>query len=110
MTAKEPRTREPSLEAEKSDPMQAELTSLRAQLDALKASREAEAKAASAPLATKDAKHAAELDKVKTVAGDLSSQLKDLLEGFDEELKDTKPTTLLAVFASGIVVGRLLAK
>lgn len=108
MTAKEPRTRESSLEAEKSDPMQAELTSLRAQLDALKASREAEAKAA--PLATKDAKHAAELDKVKAVAGDLSSQLKDLLEGFDEELKDTKPTTLLAVFASGIVVGRLLAK
>ena len=44
MTAKEPQTREPSLEAAKSDPMQAELTSLRAQLDALKASREAEAK------------------------------------------------------------------
>jgi len=47
---------------------------------------------------------------MKAVAGDLSSQLKELLEGFDEELKDTKPTTLLAVFASGIVIGRLLAK
>ncbi len=108
MTAKEPQTREPSLEAAKSDPMQAELTSLRAQLDALKASREAEA--AAAPLATKDGERAAELDKVKAVAGDLSSQLKELLEGFDEELKDTKPTTLLAVFGAGIVIGRLLAK
>jgi hypothetical protein len=110
MTAKEPHTRKPSLEAEKSDPMQAELAELRSQLDTLKASREAEAKAASAPLATKDEKQAAELDKVKAVAGDVSSQLKGLLEGFDEELKDTKPTTLLAVFASGIVIGRLLAK
>ena len=47
---------------------------------------------------------------MKAVAGDLSSQLKELLEGFDEELKDTKPTTLLAVFGAGIVIGRLLAK
>jgi len=41
---------------------------------------------------------------------DLNSQLTDLVEVLEQELKDTNPMTLLIVFALGILVGRLLPR
>lgn len=38
---------------------------------------------------------------------DLIAQFKDLLESIDKDIKDAKPTTLLVVFALGVLVGRL---
>jgi multidrug resistance efflux pump len=111
MTEKPAQPQKSETKSPKDDPMQAELADMRAQLDALKASREAAKESAAATeLAKRGDAQTDELDKVKAAAGDLSTQLKQLLEGFDEELKDTKPTTLLAVFGAGVVVGRLLAK
>ena len=36
--------------------------------------------------------------------------VRDLIENLDEELQETKPLTLLGVFALGLLVGRLTAK
>jgi hypothetical protein len=41
---------------------------------------------------------------------DLNSQLTDLVEVLEQELKDTNPMTLLIVFALGILIGRLLPR
>jgi hypothetical protein len=41
---------------------------------------------------------------------DLNSQLTELVEVLEQELKDTNPMTLLIVFALGILIGRLLPK
>ena len=41
---------------------------------------------------------------------DLSSQLEELVEVLEQELKDTNPMTLLIVFALGILIGRLLPR
>lgn len=38
---------------------------------------------------------------------DLAAQFKGFLESIDEDIKDTKPSTLFAVFALGVLVGRL---
>jgi hypothetical protein len=40
-------------------------------------------------------------------AEDIVSQFKELLESIDQDIKDTKPSTLLIVFALGVLVGRL---
>ena len=42
--------------------------------------------------------------------GDLNSQLTELVEVLEQELKDTNPMTLLIVFALGILIGRLLPR
>jgi len=44
-------------------------------------------------------------DEVTT--DDLMAQFKELLDSIDKDIKDTKPTTLLIVFALGVLVGRL---
>ena len=41
---------------------------------------------------------------------DLNSQLEELVEVLEQELKDTNPITLLIVFALGILIGRLLPR
>lgn len=38
---------------------------------------------------------------------DLVAQIKELLDSFDRDIKDTKPSTLLIVFALGVLIGRL---
>ncbi len=100
--------------------LQAELKEMRKQLDALRASGTAsEGRNRSAP-AGKEAESVAsssgggsqqaEKDKDKGEAADLSAQLQELVDGMGRELKDTNPITLLAVFAIGIFVGRLLPR
>jgi hypothetical protein len=41
---------------------------------------------------------------------DLAKEFKDLIEGFDKELREPKPTTLLTFFALGILTGWLLSR
>ena len=38
---------------------------------------------------------------------ELTAQFRDLLNSIDKDIKDTKPTTLLIVFALGVLIGRL---
>jgi hypothetical protein len=38
---------------------------------------------------------------------ELVAQLREVLDSLDKDIKDTKPTTLLLVFALGVLVGRL---
>jgi len=100
-----------------SDQIKQELEELRAQLDELRRERENQqapgegaatdagtAKESSAPDGSPD-------EAIEAVIGpDLMDQFKGLLDNLDEELKEVNPTTLLAVFALGIVVGRLLPR
>jgi hypothetical protein len=41
------------------------------------------------------------------VSQELVNQFRDLLDSIDKDIKDAKPTTLLIVFALGVLVGRL---
>ena len=82
-----------------------EIELLRQQLDAIQ--RQAD----TAPAA---AEPADDVDSVVTVtaedeaqAEDLLAQLKELLESIDRDIKDARPSTLLIVFALGVLVGRL---
>ena len=89
--------------------MQAELTSLRAQLDALKRLR-GRGQGSVRPARDEGCEARRRARRSESGGRRPVFPAQGSAEGFDEELKDTKPTTLLAVFASGIVVGRLLAK
>ena len=40
----------------------------------------------------------------------VSSHAKEWLSALNEDLKETKPTTLLAIFSLGVIVGRLSSK
>ena len=53
------------------------------------------------PVATKVADNGAD------VSQELVNQFRDLLDSIDKDIKDAKPTTLLIVFALGVLVGRL---
>jgi superfamily II helicase len=53
---------------------------------------------------------AAEAESAKLEEADLSSQFKELIDTIDEELKEASPVTVLAVFALGVLVGRLLPR
>lgn len=93
------------------DDLKNEIDLLRKQLEEMKKEREAEQAAATPeteepPDVVPDsvsASGAAAADHSE----DLIAQFKDLLESIDKDIKDTKPTTLLAVFALGVLVGRL---
>ena len=99
--------------------IQNEIELLRAQLDEMKREREVEQAATTAELeeqAEEQPKVEAVLDPASATAGvdsavaesnDLAAQFKELLESIDKDIKDTKPTTLLVVFALGVIVGRL---
>jgi len=100
-----------------SDPIKQELDELRAQLDELRREREDQ------QLSGEDRPGNVETEKGSPAPGepldvpveegigsDLMGQLKELLDDLDEELKEVNPTTLLAVFALGIVMGRLLPR
>ncbi|MDA9981866.1 hypothetical protein N9H39_03845 [Gammaproteobacteria bacterium] len=47
------------------------------------------------------------IDKESALSEDLVNQFRDLLDSIDKDIKDAKPTTLLIVFALGVLVGRL---
>ena len=96
---------------------QKEIQLLREQLEAMKREREAEQAARNAPAAEAEIPgHTQGASSVLSeVAGvisdngaeDLIGQFKELLNSIDEDIKETKPTTLLIVFALGVLVGRL---
>ncbi len=49
-------------------------------------------------------------DSEKDDENDLEHQFQELIETIDTELKEASPVTVLAVFAVGILVGRLLPR
>jgi hypothetical protein len=56
------------------------------------------------------AEQTAGTEKKAASAGDLSAQFQELTDALSKELKETNPITLLAVFALGIFMGRLLPR
>ena len=78
-----------------------EIELLRQQLDAIQ--RQADTAPAVPELADEDDSTETVTAEDETQAEDLLAQLKELLE----YIKDPKPTTLLIVFALGVLVGRL---
>ena len=92
------------------DNNQKEIEQLRKQLEEMK--REREAQQAAAAESEEQPEVALESDSAsETTAADstedLIAQFRDLLDSIDKDIKDTKPTTLLIVFALGVLVGRL---
>jgi hypothetical protein len=96
------------------DDLKLEVELLRAQLDKIKNAREAEpdepepetdkqpvdrsqTESSSAELAAAD----------ESMTEDLLEQFREMLDSIDKDVKDTKPSTLLIVFALGVLVGRL---
>ena len=89
-----------------------EIELLRKQLNALQKERES----ASVPIPEQNAESrkegsAAGLDELLSEIDmdklDLTKQLKDLLDSLDKDIRETKPSTLLIVFALGVLIGRL---
>lgn len=94
--------------------LRAEIELMRKQLEELQKEREAETKPSDVvepeqPAVSQVLGEAGEATASATdVKGeDLVAQLKELLDSIDKDIKDTKPTTLLLVFALGVLVGRL---
>jgi len=92
----------------KTDALQAELTELRAQLDALRARSGKDAH--ESPPSPGARGQASETETEEEAAPDLSTQLQTLLQGLDKEFKESNPMALLAAFGLGILVGRLLSR
>jgi ElaB/YqjD/DUF883 family membrane-anchored ribosome-binding protein len=90
--------------------IESEMAELREQLEML---RRAQAEETPSPEPSAEAE--AELDlaaadaQVLEDAG-LSDQLQELMGRIDQELKESNPKALLAVFALGILIGRLLPR
>jgi len=94
--------------------LQLEIELLQTQLNEIKNKREAESSepepekeappADSSPTSDSSAGSAADDE---TITEDLLDQFREMLDSFDEDIKDTKPSTLLIVFALGVLVGRL---
>ena len=101
------------------DERNAEIEALRKQLDELKRERGAERLRTAQPDGEPQPTEAAAeqqaavdeadriLETIEEIGGDLATHLKALLETLDEDLKNTRPSTLLIVFVLGVLVGRL---
>jgi hypothetical protein len=95
--------------------LNSEIDELRTQLEEMKKEREAAAAAdeqedESALPDAGSADEAATEDSAEPDAlteKDMVGQISELLEMIDKDIKDAKPTTLLVVFALGVLVGRL---
>ena len=92
------------------DNNQKEIEQLRKQLEEMKREREAQQAAAAEseeqPEVILEPDSASETTAADSTE-DLIAQFRDLLDSIDKDIKDTKPTTLLIVFALGVLVGRL---
>lgn len=86
-----------------------ELEALRAEVAALSAAKEAQQKAAEQERAEAEAASGEQAPGGEE-GGELLSRFQELVEAFGEDLKDSKPSTLLVVFALGVLVGRLVSK
>lgn len=95
--------------------LSAEIELLRKQLDALKREREAavdlskESESEEAPGEDQEPATAVDeiIDAVKNAEVDLSGHVRQFLDTVDNDLKGAKPSTLLMVFALGVLIGRL---
>ncbi|MFW2440359.1 MAG: hypothetical protein ACN4GR_13420 [Arenicellales bacterium] len=94
--------------------LQQEIELLRQQLDAIKSKQESPPPAVEPGVeeqAAEQLETAPPTDETTVAdditADDLMAQFKELLDSIDKDIKDTKPTTLLIVFALGVLVGRL---
>lgn len=94
--------------------LNAEIELLRKQLDALQRERESSEEAAK-PEKEETVKEPPEtvaeleaiLQDVDSGKLDLPGQIKELLDSLDKDLRESKPSTLLIVFALGVLIGRL---
>jgi hypothetical protein len=87
--------------------LQSEIEILRKQLEEFK--RERESQQAAATPETGEQPESVSVSGANEPSGseELIAQFRDLLDSIDKDIKDTKPTTLLIVFALGVLVGRL---
>lgn len=91
------------------DKQKTELERLRTEAESLQREEESPAPVSSAATVTEENNTLrARVDKGDE--SDLNSQLEELVEVLEQELKDTNPITLLIVFALGILIGRLLPR
>ena len=99
--------------------LQAEIEQLKIQISELQKSREdvtsrTEVKANNAAVTDNQAEQ--QLDNNDTMINDivekedLVSQVQELINALDEDINNTKPATLLVIFALGVLVGRLLPR
>ena len=93
---------------------QKEIAMLREQLEAMKKEREIQQEVEDTPEAeeiTENKPASVAGETTETISDkdteDIVEQFKELLKTIDEDIKETKPTTLLIVFALGVLVGRL---
>ena len=115
---KKQRETEQMAEKPKPDGVQAELRALRAQLEALQKSQAAESAAraaadrepSAAPTPTPAFGSEEDGGTEEGVVVDLPAQLRELIEGVQRDLRDARPATLVAVFALGVLVGRLVSR
>jgi hypothetical protein len=103
--------------SEKTDSVKAELDDLRAQLEAARSSGPVSNTPGGAPSDEKESgstsgtsDQAAGTEQGLASSGDLQAQVQELIDAFGRELKETNPITLLAVFALGVLTGRLLPR
>ena len=94
--------------------LQLEIELLQAQLDEIKNKREAEPAETEPEIEESPVEHRAtgtSSDETaagdESIAEDLLVQFREMLDSIDKDIKDTKPSTLLIVFALGVLVGRL---
>jgi len=91
------------------DKQKTELEKLRIEVESLQGEEESPPPASSAARVTEEDNTLSNLPD-KGDESDLNSQLEELVEVLEQELKDTNPITLLIVFALGILIGRLLPR
>jgi hypothetical protein len=84
----------------KEDDMRTELNELKKQLES------------SNDCGDKEAPEAVTVEEAKDDESpqDLSAQFYEAIEGFSRDLQEANPMTLLAVFAAGVLMGRMLSK
>ncbi len=93
--------------------LRAEIESLRAQLSTLKSEREASAKSSEPDSETPSDEEPVDAAVEATPGAesegqhDLAAQFHELLDSLDKDLRETKPSVLLIVFALGVLIGRL---
>ncbi len=96
-----------------------ELSDLRTQVEELKQARNSDQKHSnsdSEETTEKEPGSQLEIDSIKQLlseklgAGNVEAQLQEFIATLEEEIKDTKPMTILGIFALGVLAGRLLPK
>jgi len=89
-----------------------ELAELKLQLDALKSEREAARLLESSETTDSEATvESADSEALGEPATDnLAENVQELFENLGERLEETNPTTILVVFALGVLLGRTLSK